>query len=149
MATPISAISLIKPSLPSLLSSSFSGTSLSCPTSIPSPAPCFPGRLRIEAAKKIQGKVVCATNDKTVAVEVTRIFADPKYKKRVKTSKKYHAHDPENACKVGDVVTLAKCAPVSKTKKFKVLDIKSGRLPASPKKIAEEIVSPFESTIAA
>ncbi|KAI4329240.1 hypothetical protein L6164_021528 [Bauhinia variegata] len=72
----------------------------------------------IRAMKSMQGRVVCATNDKTVAVEVVRLAPHPKYKRRIRKKKKYQAHDPDNQFKVGDVVQLEKSRPISKTKTF-------------------------------
>lgn len=72
----------------------------------------------IKAMRTLQGRVVCATSDKTVAVEVTRLAPHPKYKRRVRKKKKYQAHDPLNQFKVGDVVQLEKGRPVSKNKTF-------------------------------
>ncbi|PIN13684.1 putative mitochondrial/chloroplast ribosomal protein S17 [Handroanthus impetiginosus] len=72
----------------------------------------------IKAKKTLQGRVVCATNDKTVAVEVVRLAPHPKYKRRVRKKKKFQAHDPLNQFKVGDWVQLDKCRPISKTKAF-------------------------------
>ncbi|KAK1575084.1 hypothetical protein Q3G72_002422 [Acer saccharum] len=72
----------------------------------------------IRAMKTMQGRVVCATNDKTVAVEVVRLDTHPKYRRRVRKKKKYQAHDPENKFKVGDVVQLEISKPISKTKSF-------------------------------
>lgn len=72
----------------------------------------------IQAMKKMQGRVVCATSDKTVAVEVVRLAPHPKYKRRVRMKKKYQAHDPDNQFKVGDFVQLEKSRPISKTKTF-------------------------------
>ena len=66
----------------------------------------------------MQGRVVCATNDKTVSVEVVRLDPHPKYKRRVRKKKKYQAHDAENKFKVGDVVQLERSKPISKTKTF-------------------------------
>ncbi|KAE9588059.1 hypothetical protein Lal_00003158 [Lupinus albus] len=87
------------------------------PTSISTPSP--PSFLPpIKAMKSMQGKVVCATNDKTVAVEVVRLAPHPKYKRRVRKKKKYQAHDPDNQFKVGDLVLLQKSRPISKTKTF-------------------------------
>lgn len=68
--------------------------------------------------KTMQGKVVCATNDKTVSVEVVRLDPHPKYKRRVRKKKKFQAHDPENVFKVGDIVQLLRSRPISKTKSF-------------------------------
>lgn len=88
-----------------------------------SPIRVSPQKLQIHAIKKIKGTVVCSSNDKTISVEVVRLYTHPKYKKRIKRSKKYHAHDEENRCKVGDIVTLVGCAPISKSKKFIVSEI--------------------------
>lgn len=88
-----------------------------------------PGSLSVVAVKKVQGTVVSTANEMTAAVEVKRIYAHPLYKKRITSVKRYQAHDPENKCKVGDFVTLVKCAPVSKSKKFLVVDIKAPRVP--------------------
>ncbi|CAH2045916.1 unnamed protein product [Thlaspi arvense] len=77
----------------------------------------------IRAMKTMQGRVVCATSDKTVAVEVVRLAPHPKYKRRVRKKKKYQAHDPDNQFKVGDVVRLEKSRPISKTKSFVALPL--------------------------
>lgn len=87
--------------------------------------------------KTLQGKVVCATSDKTVAVEVVRLAPHPKYKRRVRKKKKYQAHDPDNQFKVGDVVQLEKSRPISKTKTFLAVPLPSRN---SKKKAAEEDV---------
>lgn len=73
----------------------------------------------------MQGRVVCATNDKTVAVEVLRLAPHPKYKRRVRKKKKYQAHDPDNKFKVGDFVQLEKSRPISKTKAFIAVPVPS------------------------
>ncbi len=67
------------------------------------------------------GKVVSAKNDKTITVLVETYRRDPLYKKRVKYSKKYAAHDEKNIAKVGDTVRLIGTRPLSKTKRY-VLD---------------------------
>ena len=71
--------------------------------------------------KELVGKVVSATNDKTITVLVETYKNHPLYHKRVKSSKKYKAHDEENKAKVGDTVRIAACRPLSKTKRY-VLD---------------------------
>ncbi|KAK2425296.1 30S ribosomal protein S17, chloroplastic [Trifolium repens] len=92
---------------------------LSKPTSTLSPAQSQAHSLPpIRAMKTLEGKVTCATNDKTVAVEVTRLAPHPKYKKRIRMKKKYQAHDPENVFKKGDIVQLQKIRPISKNKTF-------------------------------
>ena len=60
-------------------------------------------------------------NDKTVVVEVERRFTHPLFKKTVRRSKKYHAHDENNAFKVGDIVRIEECRPISKNKRWVVL----------------------------
>ncbi|XP_022721122.1 30S ribosomal protein S17, chloroplastic-like [Durio zibethinus] len=79
----------------------------------------------IRAMKSMQGKVVCATNDKTVSVEVVRLAPHPKYKRRVRKKKKFQVHDPDNQFKVGDFVQLEKSRPISKTKSFLAVPIPS------------------------
>jgi small subunit ribosomal protein S17 len=70
----------------------------------------------------LQGVVVSDKADKTVVVLVERRFTHPLLKKTVRRSKKYHAHDDGNAAKVGDVVRIQECRPVSKTKSWALLD---------------------------
>ncbi|WP_366657318.1 30S ribosomal protein S17 [Fodinicurvata sp. EGI_FJ10296] len=72
----------------------------------------------------LTGKVVSDKMDKTVTVSVERRIMHPVYKKFIKRSKKFHAHDETNSCKVGDEVSIIECAPVSKSKKWAVV---SGR----------------------
>ncbi|GBD45086.1 30S ribosomal protein S17 [bacterium HR40] len=69
----------------------------------------------------LQGTVVSDKNDKTVIVRVERMVMHPLYKKYIRRSKKYAAHDPENRFKVGDVVKIRECRPISKTKRWEVL----------------------------
>ncbi|AKR56039.1 MULTISPECIES: 30S ribosomal protein S17 [Paradevosia] len=66
----------------------------------------------------LQGTVVSDTNDKTVVVRVERRFTHPVMKKTVRRSKKYHAHDEANVAKVGDTVWIEECAPISKNKRW-------------------------------
>lgn len=66
----------------------------------------------------LQGLVVSDKNDKTVVVEVERRYTHPLYKKVVRRSKKYHAHDEANAAKVGDRVRIQETAPISKNKRW-------------------------------
>ena len=69
----------------------------------------------------LQGVVVSDKTDKTVTVRVERRVMHPIYKKFVKRSKKYHAHDEDNRHKVGDVVRIEECRPISKTKAWRVV----------------------------
>ena len=64
----------------------------------------------------LQGTVVSDKNDKTVVVRVERRFAHPLFKKTVRRSKKYKAHDESNQFKVGDTVFIQESAPISKDK---------------------------------
>jgi len=70
----------------------------------------------------LKGVVVSDKMDKTVVVSVDRYKQHPKYKKRYKVSKKYKAHDAENKHKKGDKVVIQECRPISKDKKFVVVD---------------------------
>jgi small subunit ribosomal protein S17 len=66
----------------------------------------------------LQGTVVSDKNEKTVVVRVERRFNHPLLKKVVRRSKKYHAHDEANAAKIGDIVWIEECAPISKNKRW-------------------------------
>lgn len=66
----------------------------------------------------LQGTVVSDKNDKTVVVEVERRYTHPLYKKVVRRSKKYHAHDESNTAKTGDRVRIQETAPISKNKRW-------------------------------
>jgi len=74
------------------------------------------------------GVVVSNKPDKTVVVRVERKFQHPLYSRTVKASKKYMAHDENNACQIGDVVKIVESRPLSKRKRWVVIDIvkKSG-----------------------
>ncbi len=69
----------------------------------------------------LQGTVVSDGGDKTVVVRVERRFMHPLYKKYITKSKKYTAHDEDNACKTGDKVRIRECRPLSKRKHWEVL----------------------------
>ncbi|MFN4284151.1 MAG: 30S ribosomal protein S17 [Alphaproteobacteria bacterium] len=69
----------------------------------------------------LTGTVVSDKMDKTVTVLVERRVAHPVYKKFIKQSKKYAAHDETNACKIGDTVRIRECRPLSKNKRFEVI----------------------------
>ncbi|HET6514969.1 MAG TPA: 30S ribosomal protein S17 [Thermodesulfovibrionales bacterium] len=75
--------------------------------------------------KKIySGKVVSDKMDKTVVVAVTRLYQHPVYKKTVKQVTKFKAHDEENKYKTGDTVSIIETRPLSKGKRWTVLDVK-------------------------
>ena len=69
----------------------------------------------------LRGVVVSDKNDKTIVVEVERRYTHPLLRKTVRRSKKYHAHDESNACKIGQSVLIEECAPISKKKKWVVV----------------------------
>ena len=69
----------------------------------------------------LQGVVVSDKQDKTVVVSVERQVMYPVYKKFVKKSKKFAAHDENNQCKVGDRVSIEECRPISKNKSWTVI----------------------------
>ena len=69
----------------------------------------------------MQGVVVSDKNDKTIVVRVERRFMHAQYKKVIRRSKRFHAHDPENKFKIGDHVRIRECAPISKNKRWIVL----------------------------
>ena len=69
----------------------------------------------------LQGTVTSDQNAQTVTVSVERRYTHPVVKKTIRTSKKYRAHDPKDTFKVGDVVRIQECAPISKTKRWEVI----------------------------
>jgi small subunit ribosomal protein S17 len=73
--------------------------------------------------KVYAGKVISNKMDKTVVVAVTRTFQHPVYKKTVKKVSKFKAHDEANQCTVGDEVKITETRPLSKDKRWLVLEI--------------------------
>ncbi len=73
--------------------------------------------------KVFVGKVVSDKMDKTVTVAVTRLYKHPLYKKYIKRTTKFKAHDEENKCRMGDTVKIIESRPLSKTKRWVVLEI--------------------------
>ncbi|MBW2029941.1 MAG: 30S ribosomal protein S17 [Deltaproteobacteria bacterium] len=72
--------------------------------------------------KRLTGVVVSDGMDKTVKVLVSRIRKDRRYDKYLKSQKKYLAHDPKNSCKVGDKVRIIESRPLSKLKRWQVVE---------------------------
>lgn len=72
---------------------------------------------------ELVGKVVSDKTDKTITVLVETYKKDPLYKKRVKYSKKYAAHDEKNEAKIGDTVRIAETRPLSRTKHYRLVEI--------------------------
>ncbi len=77
-----------------------------------------------ESRKTYIGTVVSSTNDKTITVQVDTYRNHKLYGKRVKYSKKFAAHDEKNEAKVGDKVSIMSTKPYSKTKTFRLVEIK-------------------------
>lgn len=70
----------------------------------------------------LQGVVVSDKGTKTVIVKVERRVMHPLYKKFIRRSKRYAAHDEGNDVKIGDIVRIEECRPISKTKRWQVID---------------------------
>ncbi len=70
----------------------------------------------------LQGVVVSDKQNKTVVVKVERRFTHPLFQKTVRRTKNYHAHDENSAFKVGDAVTIEETAPISKLKRWRVVE---------------------------
>jgi small subunit ribosomal protein S17 len=73
--------------------------------------------------RTVEGRVVSNKMDKTVTVLVERQVQHALYGKYIRRSTKLHAHDADNACRMGDMVRVAECAPLSKTKNWRVVEI--------------------------
>lgn len=71
----------------------------------------------------LQGTVTSIKMNKTIAVTVSTERNDPLYNKRIGYSKKYYAHDEDNIAKVGDIVSIMACRPISKTKRFRLVSV--------------------------
>ena len=70
--------------------------------------------------KEIEGLVVSNKMDKSIVVSITTHKKDRRFKKYVKKTKKYAAHDEQNECAEGDTVIISQCRPLSKTKRWKL-----------------------------
>ena len=79
--------------------------------------------MSLEQKMTRSGIVVSNKADKTVVVKVERKFQHPLYNRTVKQSKKFMAHDDTNACQIGDVVKIVESRPLSKRKRWAVLEI--------------------------
>lgn len=76
-----------------------------------------------ERRKKLVGRVVSDKMDKTVVVKVERTKRHPLYGKVITVNKKFMAHDPNNECRVGDMVRIMECRPISRRKRWVVVEI--------------------------
>ena len=83
----------------------------------------------------VKGQVVSDKGDKTISVLIYRLMKHPKYKKYVRRKSVFKAHDEQNKAKTGDVVKISETRPMSKTKRWKLVEVveavnKSGELSA-------------------
>lgn len=76
--------------------------------------------------RTITGKVVSNKMDKTITVLVERVVKHPVYGKYIKRSTKMMAHDEQNVCQEGDLVSITSCRPLSKHKTFKLVEVLEG-----------------------
>ncbi|MCW8825022.1 MAG: 30S ribosomal protein S17 [Gammaproteobacteria bacterium] len=76
-----------------------------------------------KVARTVTGRVVSDKMDRTITVLVERKVKHPLYGKFIKRSTKLHAHDENNECNTGDVVTIQQCRPISKSKSWKLVEI--------------------------
>lgn len=72
--------------------------------------------------RRLRGRVVSDKMEKTVVVAVERKFKHPKYQKYVTRIRRFSAHDENNSCSVDDVVMIEECRPLSRTKRWVVVD---------------------------
>jgi small subunit ribosomal protein S17 len=73
--------------------------------------------------RRLTGEVVGNKMDKTAVVLVTRRFAHPVYRKYVTRTKKFYVHDEQNACQVGDQVIIVATRPLSRLKRWRILEV--------------------------
>lgn len=74
-------------------------------------------------SRTLSGSVVSNKMDKTITVKVERLVKHPLYGKYIRRTNKVYAHDPQNECQEGDVVTIEETRPISKTKSWKLSSI--------------------------
>lgn len=94
-------------------------------TAVATETPATTATETVRKAAKVQkvGKVVSTKMDKTIVVEVTTLKKHRLYKKAMKRTTKFKAHDPENTCKLNDTVRIEECRPISKEKHFQLIEI--------------------------
>jgi small subunit ribosomal protein S17 len=76
-----------------------------------------------ERRKVLSGEVVSDRMDKTITVKVERRIRHSVYERVIRRSKKYHAHDEQNQCHIGDQVRIIETRPLSKTKRWRLLEV--------------------------
>ncbi|MGE0810772.1 MAG: 30S ribosomal protein S17 [Immundisolibacter sp.] len=76
-----------------------------------------------QSRRTLVGRVVSDKMDKSISVLVETREQHPLYKKYLRRSKKFHAHDADNACQIGDLVRIEECRPISKTKTWRLVEV--------------------------
>jgi small subunit ribosomal protein S17 len=76
-----------------------------------------------QSQRTIIGEVISNKMDKTIVVKITRKVQDPLYGKFVKRFTKMYAHDQDNMCQIGDKVKIKQCRPLSKTKRWLLVEV--------------------------
>jgi small subunit ribosomal protein S17 len=76
-----------------------------------------------KTVRTVTGKVVSDKMDKTIVVLVERSVRHPKYEKIIKRTTKLHAHDENASAKIGQIVKIQECRPLSKTKTWKLVEV--------------------------
>ena len=118
-AEPAKAPSAPKPAAPKPAAQS----SAAAPVAGAAAPAAFEAGVRRSFKRTLIGRVKSDKMDKTIVVEVIRSKMDPVYKKYVRVRKSYQAHDEENTCKVGDRVEIIEHRPLSKMKRWKLLNL--------------------------
>ena len=90
-----------------------------------------------EKKKTMTGVVVSNKMDKTIVVRVERRFSHPVFKKVVKTTKKYKVHDEKNECLEGDFILVQETRPLSKQKRWRLLDVITRKNSLENEKVAQ------------
>ena len=75
------------------------------------------------SGRTLVGRVVSDKMDKSISVLVETREQHPLYKKYLRRSKKFHAHDADNSCRIGDLVRIEECRPLSKTKTWRLVEV--------------------------
>ena len=73
--------------------------------------------------RTVAGRVISNKMDKTISVSVERLVKHPVYGKYIRRTTKYLAHDADNSCNEGDVVSISECRPISKNKSWQVVEV--------------------------
>ncbi len=78
--------------------------------------------------KVMLGTVTSNSMQKTITVKIERRLPHPRYKKYYRLSKKFLTHDPENSCNIGDLVRIVECRPLSRRKRYRLLEVVQRKL---------------------